>query len=222
VDDNPANLKLLEGMLRQQGYQVRSFPRGRLALASAAENPPELILLDINMPEMDGFEFLERLRQLPDHAQTPVVILTTEAAQADRTRALGLGVSTYVTKPVRQNDVIAALRAVTAAPHRARPPSESSAIVLHIDYADSRELLDDYANIMATRTILVTNKRRLSADTPVRLALSFPGMTEPISVDGVVMSSMSGDEPTLAIALVDNVKLDRLTEVVEHIRSARR
>ena len=55
VDDNPANLKLLEGMLRQQGYQVRSFPRGRLALASAAENPPELILLDINMPVMDGY-----------------------------------------------------------------------------------------------------------------------------------------------------------------------
>src|SRR6266478_1994015 len=64
VDDNPANLKLLEGMLRQQGYQVRSFPRGRMALASAAENPPELILLDINMPEMTGYEVCERLKAM--------------------------------------------------------------------------------------------------------------------------------------------------------------
>ena len=57
VDDQPANLKLMEDMLRQEGYAVRSFPRGRLALAAAAQQPPDLILLDINMPEMDGFEF---------------------------------------------------------------------------------------------------------------------------------------------------------------------
>jgi CheY-like chemotaxis protein len=51
VDDNPANLKLLEDMLRQEGYEVRSFPLGRLATAAAEQEPPDLILLDINMPE---------------------------------------------------------------------------------------------------------------------------------------------------------------------------
>src|SRR5690349_11465786 len=56
VDDQPANLKLLEDMLRQQGYRVRSFPRGRLALSAAAQQPPDLILLDITMPEMNGYE----------------------------------------------------------------------------------------------------------------------------------------------------------------------
>jgi CheY-like chemotaxis protein len=62
VDDQPANLKLMEDMLRQQGYGVRSFPRGRMALAAADERPPDLILLDINMPEMNGFEVCERLK----------------------------------------------------------------------------------------------------------------------------------------------------------------
>ncbi len=56
VDDNPANLKLLEDMLLQQGHEVRSFPLGRLALAAAMKTPPDLILLDINMPEMNGYE----------------------------------------------------------------------------------------------------------------------------------------------------------------------
>ena len=56
VDDNPDNLKVLEDMLRQEGYEVLSFPRGRLARTAAMRNPPDLILLDINMPEMNGYE----------------------------------------------------------------------------------------------------------------------------------------------------------------------
>ncbi len=55
VDDNPTNLQLLEEMLREHRYEVRSFPRGRLALAAAAQAPPDLFLLDINMPEMNGY-----------------------------------------------------------------------------------------------------------------------------------------------------------------------
>ena len=62
VDDNAINLKLLEGMLRQRGYEVRSFPRGRLALAAVAQCAPDLILLDINMPETNGYEVCEQLK----------------------------------------------------------------------------------------------------------------------------------------------------------------
>jgi CheY-like chemotaxis protein len=62
VDDTPANLMLLEGMLRERGYRVRAFPLGRLALAAAANEPPDLILLDINMPEMTGYETCTRLK----------------------------------------------------------------------------------------------------------------------------------------------------------------
>src|SRR5579864_2065225 len=105
VDDNPANLKLLEGMLRQQGYQVRSFPRGRLALASAAENPPELILLDINMPEMNGYEVCERLKLYEKLAQIPFIFLSALGETADKMKAFQAGGVDYVTKPFQLEEV---------------------------------------------------------------------------------------------------------------------
>ena len=64
VDDQPANLKLMADMLKQQGYSVCSFPRGRMALTAARERPPDLILLDINMPEMDAWGFLDEFETL--------------------------------------------------------------------------------------------------------------------------------------------------------------
>src|SRR5258708_39189637 len=73
VDDQPANLKLLEVMLRRHGYEVRSFPRGRLALAAAAQNPPDLILLDLNMPEMNGYEVCEQPKARQELSRIPVI-----------------------------------------------------------------------------------------------------------------------------------------------------
>jgi len=73
VDDNPANLKLLEDMLGQHAYEVRSFPRGRLAVAAADQDPPDLILLDINMPEMDGYEVCTRLKSTAKLSGIPVM-----------------------------------------------------------------------------------------------------------------------------------------------------
>ncbi len=105
VDDNPANLKLLEGMLRQQGYQVRSFPRGRLALASAAENPPELILLDINMPEMTGYEVCERLKANEKLSRIPVIFLSALGEAADKMKAFQSGGVDYITKPFQFDEV---------------------------------------------------------------------------------------------------------------------
>ena len=105
VDDNPANLKLLERMLRQQGYQVRSFPRGRLALASAAENPPELILLDINMPEMTGYEVCERLKANEKLERIPVIFLSALGEAADKMKAFQSGGVDYITKPFQFDEV---------------------------------------------------------------------------------------------------------------------
>ena len=62
VDDTPANLQLLTGMLKERGYKVRPVPSGKLALQAAKNDPPDLILLDIMMPEMDGYEVCERLK----------------------------------------------------------------------------------------------------------------------------------------------------------------
>src|SRR6478736_3468704 len=62
VDDTPANLQVLAGMLKERGYKVRPVPSGKLALQAARHDPPDLILLDINMPEMDGYEVCEQLK----------------------------------------------------------------------------------------------------------------------------------------------------------------
>src|SRR5437762_4843819 len=105
VDDNPANLRLLERMLRMSGYQVRSFPRGRMALAAAAENPPELILLDVNMPEMNGYDVCERLKADSQLARIPVIFLSALDETEDKVKAFGAGAVDFVTKPFRFEEV---------------------------------------------------------------------------------------------------------------------
>ena len=105
VDDHPANLKLLEEMLGQQGYSVRSFPRGRMALAAASQNPPDLILLDINMPEMDGYEVCETLKADASLSRIPVIFLSALDETEDKVRAFRAGGVDYVTKPFQFDEV---------------------------------------------------------------------------------------------------------------------
>jgi len=105
VDDNPANLKLLEDMLRQHRYDVRSFPRGRLALAAADEEPPDLILLDINMPEMNGYEVCEQLKQNERLAGVPVIFLSALDATEDKVKGFQSGGVDYISKPFQFEEV---------------------------------------------------------------------------------------------------------------------
>src|ERR1017187_5202415 len=99
VDDNPANLKLLEDMLRQDGYEVRSFPRGRLALTAAMRNPPDLILLDINMPEMNGYEVCEHLKSTEELSDIPVIFLSALNDIEDKLGAFRSGAVDFISKP---------------------------------------------------------------------------------------------------------------------------
>ncbi|MFZ0312684.1 MAG: EAL domain-containing protein [Candidatus Korobacteraceae bacterium] len=107
VDDQPANLKLLEDMLKNQGYAIRSFPRGQLALAAAAQDPPDLILLDINMPQMNGFEVCERLKADCRLAEIPVIFLSALTESEDKIKAFRAGGVDYVTKPFQVAEVLA-------------------------------------------------------------------------------------------------------------------
>lgn len=99
VDDNPENLKLLQMMLQAQTYRVVTFPRGALALQAAEKHPPDLILLDINMPEMDGFEVCRRLKADADLRDIPVLFLSALDGSADKVEAFAVGGQDYVTKP---------------------------------------------------------------------------------------------------------------------------
>ena len=105
VDDNPANLDLLEDMLRQTGYDVRPFLRGPLALASAAQNPPDLILLDVNMPEMNGYEVCERIKALEEVPGIPVVFISALNETEDKMKGFRAGGVDYISKPFQLEEV---------------------------------------------------------------------------------------------------------------------
>jgi response regulator RpfG family c-di-GMP phosphodiesterase len=105
VDDNPANLKLLEGMLEQQGCMVRSFPGGRLALAAAKRKPPDLILLDINMPEISGYEVCEQLKASEELSSVPVIFLSALNETEDKIRGFRAGGVDYICKPFQIEEV---------------------------------------------------------------------------------------------------------------------
>lgn len=107
VDDVPENLHLLESMLRQRGYRVRSFPRGRLALAAAAKTPPDLILLDVGMPDMNGYETCKRLKADPRLAGIPVIFISALAETERKLDGFRSGGVDYVGKPFQVEEVLA-------------------------------------------------------------------------------------------------------------------
>ncbi len=107
VDDTPANLNLLIGMLRQSGYKLRPAPSGKLALQAARTLPPDLILLDIRMPEMDGYEVCERLKADSALKEIPVIFLSALSETTDKVKAFAAGGVDYITKPFQLDEVLA-------------------------------------------------------------------------------------------------------------------
>ncbi len=101
VEDNVSNLHLVEEMLLDDGVEIVAAATGRLALDLAQRARADVILLDINLPDMTGEEVLHGLRACPQTATTPVIVLTADATTAMRRRMLGLGVSAYLTKPIQ-------------------------------------------------------------------------------------------------------------------------
>lgn len=105
VDDNPAEVKLLEQMLRQYWCRVKSFQRGRLALAEADKEPPDLILLDIKMPELNGYEVCEKLKSSAHLSGIPVIFLSALNALKDKVKGFRSGAVDYITKPFQFEEV---------------------------------------------------------------------------------------------------------------------
>ncbi len=110
VDDTPANLEALSDALAVSGYRVRSAPNGRLALQAALSDPPDLILLDIMMPEMDGYEVCRILKENGATRNIPVIFITAMDRDLDEERGLSLGAVDYITKPIRLPIVLARVK----------------------------------------------------------------------------------------------------------------
>jgi len=107
VDDTPANLRLLSRMLNEQGYQVRPVPDGQLALAAARAKTPDLILLDIRMPDMDGYQICENLKAETSTKDIPIIFISALDAIQDKVKAFTVGGVDYITKPFHVEEVLA-------------------------------------------------------------------------------------------------------------------
>jgi putative two-component system response regulator len=105
VDDTPANLHLLEEMLLGENFRVQSFPRGDLALKAAERNPPDLVLLDITMPDLDGYQVCASLKVKERLRDIPVIFISGLNETIDKVRAFNAGGVDYVTKPFQFEEV---------------------------------------------------------------------------------------------------------------------
>ncbi|WP_341731010.1 adenylate/guanylate cyclase domain-containing protein [Microcoleus sp. EPA2] len=107
VDDTPHNVRLLSTILTGQGYQVRKALNGQRALATVQEFPPHLILLDVMMPEMNGYEVCEHLKSSPTTSSIPVIFLSALDDASDKVKAFDVGAVDYITKPFQDKEVLA-------------------------------------------------------------------------------------------------------------------
>ncbi len=106
VDDTPVNLRLLSSMLTKEGYEVRQALSGKMALTAVRVVPPDLILLDIMMPEMDGYVVCEALKANPDTASIPVIFLSALSEGLDKAKAFIVGGADYIMKPFQLEEVL--------------------------------------------------------------------------------------------------------------------
>ncbi len=110
VDDTPANLRLLTNMLKGGGYKVRPVSSGAMALRVIRTHPPDLVLLDVNMPEMDGYEVCRRIKAEPRWRDIPVLFISALTDTSDKVRAFEAGGVDYVGKPFQFEEVDARVR----------------------------------------------------------------------------------------------------------------
>jgi light-regulated signal transduction histidine kinase (bacteriophytochrome) len=107
VDDTPDNLRVLSAMLTNRGYEVRKALNGQRAIASVQSEPPNLILLDIKMPEMDGYEVCKQLKSSPRTCEVPIIFISALDDALDKVKAFAAGGVDYVTKPFQEAEVLA-------------------------------------------------------------------------------------------------------------------
>ncbi|OKH36840.1 hypothetical protein NIES2119_15580 [[Phormidium ambiguum] IAM M-71] len=110
VDDNPNNLRLLAKMLELQGYVVRKSLSGKMALQAVHRQPPDLILLDINMPELSGYQVCQKLKESKITRHIPVIFISALDRVSDKVQAFELGAQDYISKPFQELEVLARIK----------------------------------------------------------------------------------------------------------------
>jgi two-component system KDP operon response regulator KdpE len=138
VDDEPRYVRAISVNLEASGYQVLTAPDGNGAVEAAAAEAPDLILLDVRMPGMDGYEACRRIREF---SSVPIIMLTAKAEAADKVQGLDAGADDYVTKPFSADELMARVRAALRRVELARQPAPRASFEageLQIDFAQQR------------------------------------------------------------------------------------
>lgn len=117
VEDNKANRYLATFLLEGAGFVVLQAPDGLSAVAMTESERPDLVLMDLQMPEMDGYEAAKKIRQLPGGANVPIVAVTSYAMSSDRQKALDAGFTGYIEKPISTGTFISQIERFLPAPH---------------------------------------------------------------------------------------------------------
>ncbi len=155
VDDEPRMTKFVRMNLELEGYRVAEAPNGLEALQRVKNDLPDLVILDVNMPEMDGFETLKTMRQT---SSVPVIMLTVKSDEEDRIRGLELGADDYVTKPFSPRELASRVKAVLRRTSMAAPAEKTEIKV------------DDYLQIdFRKREVIVGSKHIKLRPTEYRL-----------------------------------------------------
>jgi response regulator RpfG family c-di-GMP phosphodiesterase len=195
VDDTPASLKLLSEILRGEGYTVRSAVNGELALRSAFKSPPELILLDIRMPEVDGFEICRRLKANPDTEEIPVIFVSALSETDEKVLGFELGAVDFVTKPYQREELLARvhthLEVERLRNHLEELVEEKTQELRESEQKLRRSLLDSITAIAATielRDPYTAGHQRRVANLATKIATELNLSTEQIEGLGLASS----------------------------------
>jgi len=110
VDDLPANLKVLVNILKNQDYKIRKVTNGQSAIKAVKKELPDLILLDIKMPDMDGYEVCKKLKSDRETQDIPIIFISALSDVFDKVKAFEVGGIDYITKPFQQEEVLARIK----------------------------------------------------------------------------------------------------------------
>ena len=116
VDDEPNIVLALELLMKKEGYEVRAVADGERAVQAAKEFRPDLILLDIMMPKMDGYEVCQSIRSDAQLKDVSIIMLTAKGREVEREKGLALGADHYITKPFSTRQVVMKVREILTAP----------------------------------------------------------------------------------------------------------
>lgn len=164
VDDNPNNLSLLAGILRGAGYRVRMANAPGRALGMIQTLPPELIMMDVAMPEMDGYELCREVKARPETADVPVIFLSALSEPLDKVRAFEAGGVDYVTKPFDAAEILARLDCQLKLRRIQRELAEKNRELAHLNELKNRFLGMAAHDLRSPLTVVLAFAELLESD----------------------------------------------------------